>query len=437
MANKESGINNPRKFASKLVPLNGVFSVDHDGNSSKPAREFFLESGADVSDVDSLLTNGGKLRRKSSDIEGVIYEKPVDAVSRYLRMLLGPLNRSIVDRSLDSSSPGGINRHGLEHVKRVVEMGREFFLLRGGSTEYEQRQITIAGWMHDIGNAFSREAHPEVSIALMNQMLPGIAVDPAQQQIVAEAIRWHDGDILRKRMASWGEIPAEKRVERLRNEFNPVMLALLMADKLDIRRGRVPSKLCGPDGADRLELDKHAEINFLGQAEDILVSEDKKHMAIVLRFNPNISDEDAKRFPGLTRSRSNHEGGRARVTKRMRDTHRDNGIPHFDSWQSLYWQNYFERTLPAIEAAFAFFPNLEDLDMLFIDSEKNPETEAKTPLVRTGEVDYRNIAIRKTSLIFKRGNLDDTINHLLLTYMPKGKYQGITSKNVYQAMTER
>ena len=115
----------------------------------------------------------------------------------------------------------GFTEHGLAHAKRSSDVARQILQSLG----YDARTCelaAIAGYMHDIGNVVNRSDHAQSGALMAFTILNKLQMDPAEIALVVAAIGNHD--------------------EGTAAAVNPIAAALILSDKSDVRRSRVPDK---------------------------------------------------------------------------------------------------------------------------------------------------------------------------------------------------
>lgn len=131
----------------------------------------------------------------------------------------------------------GFTEHGFRHVGLVSEVARDV-LARLGYDERLQELAAIAGFTHDVGNVVSRRGHATLGAVMIQPILYGRGMPPADALVVMGAIGSHGDET-----SSVGE------------PVHPVSAALILADKSDVHRTRVVN----PDPSD---FDEHEQMNY-------------------------------------------------------------------------------------------------------------------------------------------------------------------------------
>ncbi len=154
----------------------------------------------------------------------------------------------------------GYTDHSTAHTKLVAERAADILK----SFKYEQDAIElvkIAGFMHDIGNAINRHHHAEYGALLANEILKETDLDLKDRVRIVSAIANHD--------ESYG-VAAD-----------PVSAALIIADKTDVRRGRVRPK-------DPILFDVHDRVNYAVTATRLRCGLEEKRITLYLTVDESI-----------------------------------------------------------------------------------------------------------------------------------------------------
>ncbi|EOR20223.1 hypothetical protein A500_18152 [Clostridium sartagoforme AAU1] len=154
----------------------------------------------------------------------------------------------------------GYTKHDLGHVGKVAETAA--YILR--ELGYEGREIElakIAGFMHDIGNMINRHEHAQTGAVLAFKILKDIGMDPEEIFMVTSAIGNHD--------------------EGTGQPVSNISSALILADKVDVRRSRVRN-------SDFATFDIHDRVNYAVEKADVYVNKDEKSIQLNLTIDTKI-----------------------------------------------------------------------------------------------------------------------------------------------------
>lgn len=216
-------------------PHEGQTFVNHTGkiNHYIPAPLFLLEHGANQNNIEQFFTNNGQWKYIFEGTD--LYQMSIAKLEEYLEKVFTPIYE-LVNISLNGISIYGYNQHGKTHIKRVVSTSR-FLLEKGGYVQEEACLATIAGWAHDLGNLFSREAHPFVSIFMLGTIFPKLKEEKVLWQRIADTIRLHESSAVLEEMdvQSWSVTDMQALLEKA-TYLKPELLAVFIADKIDIGR---------------------------------------------------------------------------------------------------------------------------------------------------------------------------------------------------------
>lgn len=154
----------------------------------------------------------------------------------------------------------GYTKHDLGHVCKVAETA-EYILRELGHTGRILELARIAGFMHDIGNMINRYDHAQTGALLAFQILRDMGMDPEEIFIVTAAIGNHD--------------------EGTGQPVNIVSSALILADKVDVRRSRVRND-------DFATFDIHDRVNYAVEKAEVKVNNHDKSIQLYLSIDTKI-----------------------------------------------------------------------------------------------------------------------------------------------------
>ena len=112
----------------------------------------------------------------------------------------------------------GYTEHSKKHATEVAEHAAEILKITGAN-EHEIELAKIAGYMHDIGNCINRQDHAHSGAILAYSILQQLNMPLKDRLTITTAIGHHD--------------------EKTGTALEPVSAALILADKIDVRRDRV------------------------------------------------------------------------------------------------------------------------------------------------------------------------------------------------------
>ena len=148
----------------------------------------------------------------------------------------------------------GYTEHSRAHAAKVAEEAGAILRALG----YPERDIElcrIAGYMHDIGNAVNRTDHAHSGALMAREILKELGMPYADIADVMAAIGNHD--------------------EKTGTAVTPISAALILADKTDVRRGRVRNK-------DMSSFDIHDRVNYAAIASELSITKETIHLNVTL-----------------------------------------------------------------------------------------------------------------------------------------------------------
>lgn len=154
----------------------------------------------------------------------------------------------------------GYTKHDLGHVCKVAEAAK-YILMELGHTGRILELARIAGIMHDIGNMINRYDHAQTGALLSFQILRDMGMEPEEIFLVTSAIGNHD--------------------ESTGQPINIVSAALILADKVDVRRSRVRNK-------DFATFDIHDRVNYAVEKADVKVNNKDKTIQLYLTIDTKM-----------------------------------------------------------------------------------------------------------------------------------------------------
>jgi hypothetical protein len=250
---------------------------------------------------------------------------------------------------LDSETVTGFNRHGRDHLGSVTR--RMENLLRyaaGAPTAQVEKEVIIAGYLHDVGNLLSRKEHGLFALYLLTQLFTDVDRDAETLTSflrVMEAVLFH-------------EVEYGSHVASL-EELSPLTLALIVADKTDVNFERVSSKSNMPEAI----RDAHTLVNLLTGASRLRLK--KSSLAWEIHFTPKMRPDRAVQFPALIK-----RAERVWVPSEWQKLYRRENIEYIFIFQATFLRVYFTRLSFAVRALFALVPQLETFQLVFNDDER-------------------------------------------------------------------
>jgi len=161
------------------------------------------------------------------------------------------------DKALESM---GYTEHSAPHASITAEAAYDI-LKTLGYPERECELAQIAGYMHDIGNCVNRKNHAHTGAIIALQLLDKLAMPAQEIAVIVSAIGNHD--------------------ENTATPVNPIAAAVILADKMDVRRSRVRH------GGERWDI--HDRVNYACVQSRYYFSEDKSELFLDLIIDKEIS----------------------------------------------------------------------------------------------------------------------------------------------------
>ncbi len=154
----------------------------------------------------------------------------------------------------------GYTEHGFRHANLVARIAFNV-LTRVGFDEQAANLAAVSGYLHDVGNMVSREAHGQTGAVLVYQALKDTVGSTDLTTIVA-AIANHE--------------------EENGYQVSPVSAAVILADKSDVHRSRVRK-------SGQIEFDIHDRVNFAAEQSFLRVDSNAKTITLELTIDTEIS----------------------------------------------------------------------------------------------------------------------------------------------------
>lgn len=155
----------------------------------------------------------------------------------------------------------GFTEHSFVHAGRVAHTAADIL----SSLGYSDREVElgkIAGYIHDIGNMVNRIDHAQTGAVLAFNILTRMGMNPEEIATIVSAIGNHD--------------------EGTGKPVNIVSAALILADKSDVRRGRVRN-------TDFATFDIHDRVNYAVEHAQVNVDPEKRIILLEMKIDVTIS----------------------------------------------------------------------------------------------------------------------------------------------------
>jgi metal-dependent HD superfamily phosphatase/phosphodiesterase len=161
------------------------------------------------------------------------------------------------DRVMDAM---GFTEHGFRHANLVASISYQV-LHRLDYTEREATLASVAGYLHDVGNALARDAHGQTGAVIVYETLKD-SVATADLMPVVAAIANHE--------------------EKEGTAVSPISAAVILADKSDVHRSRVRR-------SGRIADDIHDRVNHAVEQSFLRVESDARTVSLELTIDTEIS----------------------------------------------------------------------------------------------------------------------------------------------------
>ena len=154
----------------------------------------------------------------------------------------------------------GYTEHGFRHANLVAKIAYQV-LSRLGFSDREATLASVAGYLHDVGNALARDAHGQTGAILVYESLRD-SVHRADLMPVLAAIANHE--------------------ETEGVAVSPISAGVILADKSDVHRTRVRK-------TGRIEFDVHDRVNHAVERSFLSVDSDARTVSLELTIDTTIS----------------------------------------------------------------------------------------------------------------------------------------------------
>ncbi|CAN5179925.1 HD domain-containing protein [soil metagenome] len=156
----------------------------------------------------------------------------------------------------------GYTEHGERHARTSADGAR--FILRSLGHEARRCELAaIAAYLHDVGNAITRDRHGQTGALLVNGVLTDLGFSIDEVGTVMGAIANHE--------EAEGGLPV-----------SAVSAAVIIADKSDVHRSRVRNPKT-------TTFDIHDRVNYAATASEIKVSRKEKLITLELTIDTEVA----------------------------------------------------------------------------------------------------------------------------------------------------
>ena len=171
-----------------------------------------------------------------------------------------PLIIALIQKANEHLGAMGFTDHGFRHAGLVSNISQNI-LLRLGHPKREAELASIAGYLHDVGNAINRKDHGRTGAIIVLDYLLKNGMEPQEAASIAGAIGNHE--------------------EECGEAVNSIAAAVILADKSDVHRSRVRN-------SDFATFDIHDRVNYAAVHSFLNVNEEKKTITLELKIDDSI-----------------------------------------------------------------------------------------------------------------------------------------------------
>jgi len=238
--------------------------VSHDARQpSINAREYLIAAKANDTYIDRFLDERGIWTFKEGQNIDITGLTPQDAFE-----ILQPFESPLLDLSMNSlleghkypvegsDEPVGLfNDHTyLNHIQTTWGMVEQFMQMAGVEDMQSYTDAAAAVACHDSFNFLGRSDHNLDAARGVRRMFPNLTGgDKGRMRNIQTAIFLHNEIVYRGTPFNLKDRPFDQKVELMKQIHTPMSAALLLADKAEIRRGRVIPQALRPQIVDAHE----------------------------------------------------------------------------------------------------------------------------------------------------------------------------------------
>lgn len=154
----------------------------------------------------------------------------------------------------------GYTEHGYRHANLVSHIAYNI-LNHLGHPQRTAELAAIAGYLHDMGNAISREGHGQTAAIISWELLTRLGMPADETAEVIAAVGNHE--------------------EEHGQATNHVAAALILADKSDVHRTRVTNR-------DFATFDIHDRVNYAAERSFVRVDPERKTITLEITIDTEI-----------------------------------------------------------------------------------------------------------------------------------------------------
>ena len=154
----------------------------------------------------------------------------------------------------------GFTEHGFRHANLVARISYQV-LHRLGYDERAAELASLAGYLHDVGNMLTRDAHGQTGALLVFNALKDRVPGPDLATMVAAIANHEEADGY---------------------AVSPVAAAVILADKSDVHRSRVRK-------SGRIDFDIHDRVNHAAEQSFLRVDSEARTITLEITIDTEIS----------------------------------------------------------------------------------------------------------------------------------------------------
>lgn len=154
----------------------------------------------------------------------------------------------------------GYTEHSKKHAAKTAETAGRI-LKELGYGKHKIELAKIAGYMHDIGNSINRHDHAHSGAILAYQILKDTDLPLKDILVITTAVGHHD--------------------EATGTAVDGVSAALILADKMDVRRNRVQNR-------NKATFDIHDRVNYAALSSRLIIDKEKRMIQMELELDDSI-----------------------------------------------------------------------------------------------------------------------------------------------------
>lgn len=170
--------------------------------------------------------------------------------------------RTFIEKADQVMTAIGYTEHSFAHVTKVA-VTAEMILSALGYDDRTVELAKIAAFLHDIGNIVNRVNHAHHGALLAAPILRRLGADPAETAEILSAIGHHD--------------------ESTAALVSPIAAAVILGDKMDVRRSRVRQILTDP------EFDMHDRVNYSVEEAETRIDMASRRITLECRTDLTVS----------------------------------------------------------------------------------------------------------------------------------------------------